>query len=235
MWTVMTGFVTTMNKKQLILLCVLCLFQPVIVWGNCDFDDFPIMDEMKVQNVMGDANYNNRPMMVMSFLADARFRQVIEYYHKVWDERYDDTAFSVWHQVTTITDECMMTVQIAAQDGLESSGRLIISNPLTGNFNARLGADLLAPTDTEVVSDLVTNDGPQKGRVSVLTSADSPSSVAAFYISEMQNKGWHLERDFTESGAHALVFRNGLNISNIVMLPTGDGKTQILINEVKRK
>lgn len=236
MWGVMMDFATTMNKRYFLLMVSLwSLLHTMIVWADCDFDDFPIMDEMNVQSIMDDANYNNRPMMVRSFLANASYLEVVAHYHKVWDERYDDTAFGIWHQVTTITDDCMMTVQIAAQHAPTSSGRLIISNPPKGSPQAKLGEDVLAPADTIVVSDLITNDGSKKGRTTMLTSAEDAHTVAAFYMSEMQNNGWHLEQDFMEGAAHALVFRDGLNISNIVILPTGDGKAQILINKVITK
>ncbi len=233
----MVDFAITMNKRSSLIIAIIVwsVVHSVNVWADCDFDDFPIMDEMQVQSVMDDANYNNRPMMVRSFLANASYLEVVAHYHKVWDERYDDTAFGIWHQVTTITNDCMMTVQIAAQHAPTSSGRLIISNPPKGSLQAKLGEDVLAPADTVVVSDLRTNDGPKQGRTTMLTSAEDARSVAAFYMSEMQSNGWHLERDFMEGAAHALVFRDGLNISNIVILPTGDGKAQILINEVITK
>ena len=206
------------------------LFVSTTVHANCDFDDFPIMDEMSVQGVMDDANYNNRPMSIRSFVADASYHQVINYYHKVWDKRYDDSAFGVWHQITTITKKCMMTVQLAGQQGSPSSGRLIISNPSTAKANSVVGDDILAPPDSDVVSDLITNDGPKKGRVTMLSAGGSTGDVAGFYQSEMQNKGWSIDRSFAEGDARVLVFRKGLNISNILIIPAGN-MTQVLINE----
>ena len=231
----MMDFVTTMIKQQLfykyIVFC-LGLSLSVMVSARCDFDDFPTMDDMKIQSIMEDANYNNRPMMVRQYVSDSTGEQVISFYHKQWEDRYDDTPFGGWYQVSTMTDSCMMTVQISVENPDSASGRLIISNPPTANPNAGLGEDLLKPADTEVVSDLVTDDGPKQGRVSMLTSAESPRDVAAFYRSAMEAKGWHLERDFKQAEAHALVFRNGLDILNVVLVATKDGLTQILLNEV---
>ena len=198
--------------------------------ANCDFDDFPIMDEMNVQIVMGDAHYNNRPMSVRSFVADASYQQVVSYYHKVWDKRYDDTAFGIWHQITTITKKCMMTVQLAGKKSQPSSGRLIISNPPTARANDNVGEGIIAPSDSDVVSDLVSNDGPKRGRITMLSTGGSTSEVAAFYQSEMQNMGWSIDRTFVEGDARVIVFRKGLNVSNIVILPAGN-MTQVLINE----
>ncbi|OUR70952.1 hypothetical protein A9Q78_11440 [Methylophaga sp. 41_12_T18] len=226
----MMDFVITMINKQRFL-SLLLLGLSSLAQANCDFDDFPVMDEMQVQSVMDDANYNNRPMMVRSFYADVSYQSVVNHYHKRWDKRYDDTAFGIWHQITTMTDDCMMTVQVTPQTDSDSHGRLIISNPPTIASTEPLGGDVIAPSDAIVVSDLTTNDGPKLGRITMLASSDSVSEVASFYQSEMVNKGWVSDRDFSEDGAKVLVFRNGLNVSNIVLIPAGDGTTQILINE----
>ena len=230
----MAGFIIMMIKICTIYIRAMCLLLAYsgIVFANCDFDDFPIMDEMKVNNVMGDANYNNRPMMVQNFIADeASYHDVVDFYHKKWDGLYDDTAFGMWHQITTMTDECLMTVQVAAQNNSKPSvGRLIISNPPTVNETESVGADVLAPPESVIVSDLTTNDGPKKGRITMLSTSESTSDVANFYLNEMQHKGWSVDRKFNEGESRVLVFRKGLNISNILIIPAGD-MTQVLINE----
>lgn len=230
----MEVFITMMTKIRTVVISTIALFLINITHAiaNCDFDDFPMMDEMSLQNVMGDANYNNRPMMIKSFIADqASYHDVVDYYHKVWDKRYDDTAFGMWHQITTITSECMMTVQVAAQNNeTPSNGRLIISNPTSVTENDDLGADVLAPPDSSVVSDLLTNDGPKKGRITMLAAGGSTSDVANFYLNEMPHKGWSLDRQFNEGEARVLVFRKGLDVSNILVIQAGD-MSQVLINE----
>ena len=198
--------------------------------ANCDFDDFPVMDEMTIQVLMDNANYNNRPMMIRNFVADMSYQSIVKHYHKIWDERYDDTAFGIWHQITTMTDDCMMTVQIAGSNSSPIAGRLIISNPPTAAANQVVGEDILMPTDSDVVSDLVTTDGPKKGRVTMIATGGSPSEVANFYFSEMQNDGWAIDRQFVEGESRMLAFRKGIDISNILIIPAGDF-TQVLINE----
>lgn len=230
----MGAFITMMTKKYTteISMMALLLFNMGNAIADCDFDDFPVMDEMTLQSVMGDGNYNNRPMMVQNFIADqASYHNVVDYYHRIWDKEYDDTAFGMWHQISTMTDECMMTVQVAAQNNSTPSvGRLVISNPPTARENDSVGADVLTPPDSVVVSDLVTNDGPKKGRVTMLSTAGSSSDVASFYQDEMQHKGWALDRQFNEAESRVLVFRKGLDVSNILIIPAGE-MTQVLINE----
>lgn len=205
------------------------VFLQTTAQAGCDFDDFPVMDEMQVQSILDDADYNNRPMMVRAFVSEASYQAVVNHYHRQWKDFYDDTSFGIWHQITTMTDECMMTVQVTPQGLGGSHGRLIISNP-PSTESADIGVGLIMPGDAIVISDLKTDDGPKQGRVSMLASADSVSGVSKFYINEMQNDGWGLDRQFREQNAMVLVFRKGLNITNIVMVPAGE-MTQILINE----
>jgi len=230
----MAGFITMMINKRYVAVGFIFLFLMNIgsAVADCDFDDFPVMDEMTLQSVMDDANYNNRPMMVQNFIADqASYHDVVDYYHRIWDKNYDDTAFGMWHQISTMTNECMMTVQVAAQNNSTPSvGRLVISNPPTSKEGDSIGADVLAPPDSVVVSDLATDDGPKKGRITMLSTAGSTSDVAGFYRNEMQHQGWVLDREFNEAESRVLVFRKGLNVSNILIIPAGE-MTQVLINE----
>lgn len=197
--------------------------------ADCDFDDFPIMSAMKFFPLLADASFNNRPMMVKGYTSDDSLEEVAGYYHRQWKGRVDDSTIGPWFQVSSLQDECMMTVQIARQnDGTQ--GRLVISNIPEIAGDAEIGEGLLMPGDAVVVSDLSTKDGPKKGRVSVLASAGSSSEVAAFYLANMDQAGWRLEHSFNQDGAQVLVFRDGLNTSNILIIPAAD-ITQILINE----
>ena len=234
--------VTTMNNSRVIKLVevlgktglhlLLWLAVATSTQADCDFDDFPVMPGMRTNAVMEDASYNNRPMSIRGFNVDAGIKQVVAHYHRVWRKQYDDTVFGPWYQVTTLNNDCMMTVQVASDDDSSSYGRLIISNPPKGNPRASLGADILAPSDAVVVTDLLTDDGPKRGRVSVLASADSVDEVTQFYLTEMQQRGWGLDRQFSHSGNRVLVFRKGLKENNVLLAPTDDGMTQILINRV---
>lgn len=197
--------------------------------ANCDFSDFPTMWGMKLHSVIDSSQYNNRPIMVKGFTVDSEFEEVINFYHRKWKGRFDDSTFGPWYQVTTLIESCMMTVQVASMND-SSQGRLVISNVPTAGPNENIGAGLIVPSDAVVVSDLVTQEGPKKGRVSVLATFDSTAEVASFYRSAMTSAGWSIDHSFAEDSAHVLVFRNGLNIMNVLIMPASGG-TQILINE----
>jgi len=221
-----------MKRLHFLPVLVALLLPALQAQAKCDFDDFPVMDDMSVRSIMDDANYNNRPMMVRSFSASASIDQVVDYYHKLWAKRYDDSVFGIWDQISTMTDDCLMTVQVAEESADSSFGRLIISNPPTVVAEADVGAGLVAPADAVVVSDLKTNDGNKVGRLSVLTLGESVREAAGFYMAEMQRNGWSLERNFSEQGGLVLMFRQGLKTSNVLLVPAGES-TQVLINEVE--
>jgi hypothetical protein len=196
--------------------------------ARCELDDFPRMDEMKLFSVLDDAIHNNRPMMVQGFIADHSMDAVIDYYHRKWKGRFNDSAYAQWYQVSTLTDDCLMTVQVAAHDD-GSQGRLVISNVPTVSSDTPMGEGVLKPTDANVVSDLATVDGPKSGRVTLLAVGESPTEVAQFYRSNLAASGWQQQQDFRKDQAHVLVFRQGLNVMNILIMPSPE-VTQVLIN-----
>jgi hypothetical protein len=125
-----------------------------------------------------------------------------------------------------------MTVQYSEVPSAGAFGRLVISNEPKSNPDATLASDLRLPSGTFVVSDMKTEDGPKKGRVTILTSEGSVDQVAHFYRAQKLGDGWAVENEFREQGSAVLVFRKRLDESNIVITPAGEA-TQILINEVE--
>jgi len=218
-----------MSRLLRSIIMTILLSSAALVHADCDFSDFPTMWGMKLNSVIDNSAYNNRPLMVKAFTVDSEFQEVIDFYHRKWKDQFDDSTIGPWYQVSTLTDSCMMTVQVASM-GDSAQGRLVISNVPTADPNAEIGKDLIAPSDAIVVSDLVTKDGIKNGRVALLASSESPSEVRAFYLSAMSSAGWSSDHSFAEKNAHVLVFRRGLNVMNVLIMPAPE-VTQILINE----
>lgn len=200
--------------------------------ANCNFDDFPVIPDMRVQIVMDNVVYNDRPMMVRNFNIEQPAEQVVNFYRQSWRDASIDSQMGAWRQISTLTKKCLMTVQYAEMPGAGTFGRLVISNVPNLNPGGNLASDLQLPSGTMVVSDTKMEDGPKKGRVTLLTSEGSVDQVAHFYRAQLRGDGWALENDFSEQGHVVLVFRKRLNESNIVITPTDDA-TQILINQVE--
>ena len=199
--------------------------------ADCDFSDFPTMPEMKISILMDDASYNNKPMKLRSFSAGTSASNLVRYYKREWKDRFSESAFEPWQQISTLEGECLFTVQYGeAGDG--SFGRLLISPPPDASGGMALGEGVVKPGDALVVSDLKTKDGRKDGRVTIITSERSVSELINFYHTEMTVDGWSLEQNFTEYGRAVMVFRRGVDEANVLITPAGDA-TQILVNEVE--
>lgn len=201
---------------------------PWVAFGQCDFSDFPVMDDMKIYSVLEDAVHNNRPMMVKGYTSPSSPDDVAAYYHRHWEGEYANSQYGMWFQIGHMEEECLMTVQIA-HNGDSSQGRLVISNVPQIAPDAELGEDLVMPVGSVVVQDLATRDGNKQGRVSVLACGESPSELAQFYLGEMDVRDWRLQQNFREDGTYVLVFRKGLDQTNILIMPAGEF-TQVVIN-----
>src|SRR5690606_31283702 len=115
-----------------------------------------------------------------------------------WRNATVDSHLGAWRQISTLTKKCLMTVQYAEMPGAGTFGRLVISNVPQLQPGAELGQDLRLPSGTFVVSDMKTEDGPKKGRVTLLTSDSSVDQLVNYYRSNMQADGWALENNFRE-------------------------------------
>lgn len=232
----MMGFVL-LKKLKMNRVCVIllsCFGAVTLAHADCNFDDFPLMPDMRVQTVMDNAVYNDRPIMVRNFNVDVSAEQVVRYYRQEWKDASADSALGVWRQISTLTKDCLMTVQYSEVPGAGAFGRLVISNEPKSHLDpgGALASDLRLPSGTFVVSDMKTEDGPKKGRVTILTSEGSVDQVAHFYRAQKLGDGWAIENEFREQGSAVLEFRKRLDESNIVITPAGEA-TQILINEVE--
>ncbi|UTF59440.1 hypothetical protein [Gilvimarinus sp. DA14] len=220
-----------MNKKILCLGALCSSLLSEVAFADCDFSDFPTMAEMKVSALMDNAQYNNRPLGVRSFSASVSADSVLGFYQRRWRDRSVQSTFGPWQQIGTMEDECFFTVQYGGA-GENSFGRLLISRVPEADIESALGEGVVKPADALVVSDMLTDDGPKKGRVTIITSEQSVSELVSFYRTEMAMDNWSLEQNFSQQGGTVLVFRKGIDENNIVIMPAGDA-SQILINEVE--
>lgn len=225
------AFVRMPNRFFHHLITALCVLTGA-AHADCNFDDFPLMPDMRVQSVLDNAVFNDRPMLIRNFSIDTSAERVANYYRQQWRDASVDSEMGAWKQVSTLTKKCLMTVQYNGIPGAGAFGRLVISNVPKITPDAILASDLRLPSGTIVVSDMKTQDGSKKGRVTILTSESSVDQVAHFYRAQKIGAGWAVENDFREQGRIVLVFRKQVNESNIVIVPAGEA-TQILINEVE--
>lgn len=220
----MNKFFNSAYSRLIILLAL-----SIPAYADCDFTDFPIMSDMKIYNIVSGGQLNNRPMLVKGFSSSSSLEKVITYYQRRWKKRFDESTYAKWRQISTMKNNCLMTVQLAVMDD-GSQGRLVISKPPTVSLAESDGRGLLVPHGGHVVSDLRTDDGIKKGRVTILASDQAPAELRRFYKAQMESKGWSLSHQFKEQDSHVLVFRDGKKTNNVLIMSAGP-ISQILINE----
>ena len=197
--------------------------------GVCDLDDFPQPDDMETYSILGGVVHNNRVIKANGYTSNLSMSEIEAFYTDYWDERVLARQQGPWRELSTMQTGCFLTVQMAdSPDG--SEGRLVIFMAPTGPLG-EVGAGLALPSETYVITDTVMDDGPKQGRVSVLSSGSSAEDIRSFYYAEYSARGYSMERDFEEMGHLILIFRKGLNVTNIAVSPTTDSRiNHILIN-----
>jgi hypothetical protein len=216
------------------LTALLFVIFPAWVQASCELDEFPVMDEMRTYTVMENANYNGELMSVIGFEADLSSSEVRRYYQRYWSGSEVQSELGQWQQISTVTRHCILTVQYQASGSGKTAGRLIASKPPQSQ-QQDMGKGLPVPNDGIVISDLDTQDGPKSGRLVMISSEASAIDIVDFYRAELQGTRWLLERQFEDQGASVMLFRDGLDEMNVVVIPTGNGMSQILINEINTR
>ena len=201
--------------------------------SSCDFDDFPVPRGMDVYPILDNVIQNNRAILAKGFVAPSHsVEDLQEYYKRRWDDRVLFTLYNSWKQIVTLRDDCLYTVQIGEQPDGALHGRLIMSPAPTGPVG-NLGEGLVLPRGAEVVSDTRMDDGPKRGRVAIISARDkSARGLGNFYKSKLAHRGWNLEQEFSEGGSVGLIFRKGLDTTNIVITQAIDGAQVVLQEEI---
>jgi hypothetical protein len=206
-------------------------FYAAAVHAACDIDEFPVMPEMRTFVLMDKAQYNSETLSVLGFDADVPSHQLVNHYQRLWAGSEVLSDIGQWLQISTITKNCILTVQYRANGADKTTGRLVASAPIQ-SLGQQQGEGMPIPPEGIVISDLTTQDGPKTGRLLIISSEDAVIDVASYYRTKMQGGRWLLEREFEEQGASVQLYRDGLDEFNLVIIPTGNGMSQILINEV---
>lgn len=202
--------------------------------ADCDFDDFPLMESMDLASVAESMQWNNLPMSIKGFRVSASVEAVKAFYGERWQDEVDFTEFGAWQQILHINDECMMMVQLQAQNG-QSTGRLMLVNPPDEDLASRvLGAGVPVPPDAVVVTDMQNQDRYRAGQLVMLLSEDSLEGSMSWYQAEMQRTGWRQNRRQMAQNNATLIYSKGREQLSVVLLRVEGGQTQILINRMDR-
>jgi hypothetical protein len=223
-----------MNKLLSIGSLLLLLVPFEAVRADCDFDDFPQMEGMRLAGLAEAMQWNNMPMSVKGFQVESPTEMVRSFYEQRWQDEVDVTRMDAWLQILHINDECLMMVQVQALGG-GSAGRLMLVNPPDEDLVARpLGAGVPMPPEAVVVTDMQSQDRFRDGQLVMLLYPDELTSASRWYEAEMVRSGWQLNRRHSSQNNATLIYSKGREQLSVVFLRTSDNQTQILLNRMDR-
>lgn len=202
--------------------------------ADCDYDDFPQMDNMLLASLGGDVQWNNMPLAGRSFRVPASLEQVRAFYAREWKDAVDFTEFNGWEQILHINKHCMMMVQVKAQNERFSFGRLLLTNPPAKSATSRpLGGGMPVPPGAQVISDMRSDDAIREGRMVLLLNEEDLHATRAWYEAEMQRLGWSLEERSDQLHAVVLSYAKGRELMSVGLLRHQE-VTQVLLNRMDR-
>ncbi|MGE6792263.1 hypothetical protein SAMN05216206_1263 [Pseudomonas guineae] len=220
-----------MRPSPIPALALLCCLS---VQADCDYDDFPRMDGMLVSSLGNNVQWNHMALNGRSFRVQASVEAVKSYYGKQWKDAVDYTEFNGWEQILHINKDCMMMLQVKAQNDRYSYGNLMLTNPPARNAGSTaLGSGMPVPHDAQVISDMRSDDDIRKGRLVLLLSENDLHSTQAWYEAELQTQGWTLESRSTQNHAVVLSYLKGRELMTVGLL-RAQGRTQVLLNRMDR-
>jgi len=203
------------------------------------WEGFPPPPDSKVIVVSDYIVRNNLPQSIRSFTSQRRPDEVVEYYLNVWDaqgpgkpllsQALDEKV------VSKGSSDYFMTMQV--KDGPNGGSRGFMSVIFFNDIKKDApppGAGIPVPDHTQVLSDLVSVDGPKKSRMVILRNNHSVDYNARFYQSSYRFEGWTQTQELSlkDGSSTAYTFRQGLVEASVTISDKADdtGQTGILVS-----
>jgi len=203
--------------------------------GDCP--EFPVPDGMQLQWVAPDMTFNGVPMQIREFNIEKSVDQVLSYYKQQWPARGKlpgavEYPLGDWQVIAAPMERCFYTVQARATGMHSSTGILAVTHAPSGPVAPR-GNGFPMLSDSKVLNDINSVDGPKTARTLMLTNQFSPQANASFYERVLSQDGWQtvssLPVPMPKGDGYMLVMQRG--VSRVDMsISRKDQDTTVLVN-----
>lgn len=150
----------------------------------------PLPERSRGETVSEDLSYNGLPMRARRFTTPLPPADVLAFYARTWGEDgHVVTPFGHKTIVGRLEDGHYITVELAAE-GVGTAGNIGIMKIPRDQSLPELGKDFYRPAGTEVVSDIVHRDTPNRTRTLMLKNRLSPYANLQLYSSRLGGDGW---------------------------------------------
>jgi hypothetical protein len=202
-----------------------CLFlaAPVSAVAWATFDAPP---SASLEWVAQDLVFNGVAMRIQFFRTKAAPAEVLAYYRQRWTEGgkrlYVENNLGPWRTISHASGDYFLTAQIrpAARGGAEG---YLSQRPLKMAPRPILGQGFDLPSGSEVVNDILSQDGDRRGRTLLLFNNLSVDANATFFRGNLQQDGWTLVSEGRgRDGGRQLVLRRGSDELSLAMAAKGN-------------
>ena len=177
---------------------------------------------------------NGVPMRVLLFAVPMSADKVLDYYRNRWADKYSESEYEAWQQISRMQGKYFITVQVQAINHYRSHGRITISRGIKPATAAEPGSGIPLPAQTDVIQDTMMRDRRNRTRTVLASNHNDVMNNAGFYRRHYQAAGWQtvMDRDLMPRG-YALVFRKQQD-EITVLVQAFPGGSSIMLNEVRK-
>ncbi len=198
-----------------------------------DLENIPLPKRTFITVVTDGIELNKVGMSVWKANFPKSVEQVLQFYRDQWQQPvvqnapgFVESNLGEWQVISRLDGDYLITVQVKSKGKKRSEGMLAISDLPTLKAAPRLGKHFPKPSKTQVHNDIESTDGDVFSRTLIMESAHPLKTVARFYDSYYQQKGWQRQGLINEGA----VYRNKNKIVNLAMIRER-GKTRIVVVE----
>lgn len=179
-----------MQYRRLALVALLTAIAAILPATAAAWPSVPLPERSRGESVSEDLSYNGLPMRARRFTTPLPPAEVLAFYARTWGK--DGHVVTPLGQKTVVgrlESGHYITVELAP-DGAGTSGNIGIMKIPRDDSLPELGKDFYRPAGTEVVSDIVHRDTPNRTRTLMLKNRLSPYANLQLYSSRLGGDGW---------------------------------------------
>lgn len=209
--------------------------------GSSLLDDVPVPPQATLEVISEEFQHNGQALLIARLVTSANYQTSLDFYRSAWESASDseipgyvEREYENWVAISRLRNGTNTVVQFdkSSLSSDPASGAALISvmnleQRVVASFNA-----LSHPGDAELLSSTRTNDIGRDSTVEVIKTSMAMGSSREYYRSKMRRDGWNLVSDRSALDSMVMLFNRKSEKIEIVLNPSNDGSTLIVINQV---
>jgi hypothetical protein len=156
------------------------------------------MDSIKAVTVSQSMRVNGIPTSARMFSTGKPIGEVRSFYRKLFGSKRIETTVQDWIVITQLDGDFMYMARLR-QTPQGTEGTVSVADLKQGLANAGRPLGLALPSGSRLASDVDMDDPGKRSRIVALSNNHSIDANADFFKSELESKGYRVERDLPAS------------------------------------